>query len=294
MIVGSDIGYDPSLFEPLCETLREQCHALGAEVAVSMFRSGHQSKCSRGRICLMLTLVEKKTRFFGTDFRKRTQKRHEKTASTNWKTSSPLRAFDSLINWSTRCQTGPPGGDSTRVLLALADREEEPCLQGRGVFFVFFSCFFGKFFRILLLLRFCFCCFFAFVAFLLLLFCFCCFCVAFLLLLLFCFCCFSAFCVFVFLLFAFVAFLLWQLFSFLFFCFCFSICLLSNFWIWCAAGGGRCAPPNPPRATKSALHLRYPRLPRNQYFKVNSPGHKLLTNHICLLCWFFFSLLFLC
>ncbi|CAK9039410.1 unnamed protein product [Durusdinium trenchii] len=25
LIVGSDIGYDPSLFEPLCETLREQC-----------------------------------------------------------------------------------------------------------------------------------------------------------------------------------------------------------------------------------------------------------------------------
>ena len=131
----------------------------------------------------------------------------------------------------------------------------------------------------LLLLLFCFC-FSASAAF-----------VAFLLLLLFCFCCFSAFCVFVFLLFAFVAFLLWQLFSFLFL---FSICLLSNLWIWCAAGGDAAPPATTPRSTKSALHLRHPRLPRNQYFKVNSPGHKLLTNHICLLCWFSFSLLFLC
>ena len=31
----------------------------------------------------------------------------------------------------------------------------------------------------------------------------------------------------------------------------------------CAAGGGAAPPPTPPRATKSALHLRHPRLPRN-------------------------------
>ena len=42
--------------------------------------------------------------------------------------------------------------------------------------------------------------------------------------------------------------------------------------IWCAAGGG--APPNPPRATKSALHLQNPRLPRNQHFSVNSLPQK--------------------
>ena len=143
--------------------------------------------------------------------------------------------------------------------------------------------FFSFFCLILLLLRFCFCCFSAF-AFLLLL-----------LLLLFCFCCFSASAAF--LLFVFLSFCSLLLLLFCFgsyspftFCFCFSICLLSNLWIWCAAGGGQ----HPPRTTKSALHLRHPRLPRNQYFKVNSPGHKLLTNHICLLCWFSFSLLFLC
>ena len=134
---------------------------------------------------------------------------------------------------------------------------------------------------------FCFCCFSAFAAFLLLLH--------------FGFCCFSAFCVFVFLLFAFVAFLLWQLFSFLpfSFCFCVSLFLLcreetkqeskqastscSPLDLVCC-WRGRCAPPNPPRATKSALHLRHPRLPRNQYFKVNSPVQKLLTNQIRLLC----------
>ena len=44
--------------------------------------------------------------------------------------------------------------------------------------------------------------------------------------------------------------------------------------------GGRCAPPNPPRATKSALHPRHPRLPRNQYFKVNSPVQNFLTKQI--------------
>ena len=47
--------------------------------------------------------------------------------------------------------------------------------------------------------------------------------------------------------------------------------------------GGRCAPPNPPRATKSALHPRHPRLPRKQYFKVNSPVQNFLTKQICLL-----------
>ena len=45
----------------------------------------------------------------------------------------------------------------------------------------------------------------------------------------------------------------------------------AHLWILCAAGGGAAPPPNPPRATKSALHPRHPRLPRNQYFKVNSP-----------------------
>ena len=48
----------------------------------------------------------------------------------------------------------------------------------------------------------------------------------------------------------------------------------AHLWIWCAAGGAL-RPPQPPHATKSALHLRHPRLPRNQYFKVNSPVQKL-------------------
>ena len=48
--------------------------------------------------------------------------------------------------------------------------------------------------------------------------------------------------------------------------------------------GGAQHPPHPPRATKSALHLRRPRLPRNQYFKVNSLAHKILTKQICILC----------
>ena len=39
-------------------------------------------------------------------------------------------------------------------------------------------------------------------------------------------------------------------------------------------GGALRAPPNPHRATKSALHFRPPRLPRNQYFTVNSPAPK--------------------
>ena len=161
-----------------------------------------------------------------------------------------------------------------------------------GMFFHFFDfCFSDSAFAAFLLLPlFCFCCFSA-LAFLLLLFCFCCFCcfsafAAFLLLLLFCFLCFclSALC--------FCCFCCFGSCSPFSYCFCFSICLLSNLWIWCAAGAA--PPPTPPHATKSALHLRHPRLPRNQYFKVNSPGHKLLTNHICLLCWFSFSLLFLC
>ena len=44
----------------------------------------------------------------------------------------------------------------------------------------------------------------------------------------------------------------------------------AHLWIWCAAGG-------------SALHPRHPRLPRNQYFKVNSPVQNFLTKQICLL-----------
>ena len=163
----------------------------------------------------------------------------------------------------------------------------------RGVFSVFFIVLRILFFRILHLLRFCFCCFFAFVAFLLLLFCFCCFCcfsafAAFLLLLLFCFLCFclSALC---FCCFSALAAVLLSLFVFAFPFVCFLTFGSGVLLV------GRCAPPQPPPcATKSALHLRHPRLPRNQYFKVNSPGHKLLTNHICLLCWFSFSLLFLC
>ena len=156
----------------------------------------------------------------------------------------------------------------------------------RGVFFFFFSPD-SAFAAFLLLLLFCFCCFSAF-AFLLLL-----------LLLLFCFCCFSASAAFLLFVFLFFCSLLLLFFCFgscssFTFCFCFSICLLSNLWIWCAAGWALRPPQPPPCATKSALHLRHPRLPRNQYFKVNSPGHKLLTNHICLLRWFSFSLLFLC
>ena len=129
-------------------------------------------------------------------------------------------------------------------------------------FFTFFCFFFGgdsALAAFLLLLRFCFCCFSAF-AFLLLL-----------LLLLFCFCCFSAS----------AAFLLWQLFSF-HFVFAFpSVCFLTF-----GSGvllGGALRPPQPPPRHEICTYLPHPRLPRNQYFKVNSPGHKLLTNHICLL-----------
>ena len=161
-------------------------------------------------------------------------------------------------------------------------------IGGAFLFRIFFIVFFSDsaFAAFLLLLRFCFCCFSAF-AFLLLL-----------LLLLFCFCCFSAsaaFLIFVFLSFCSLLLLLFCFGSCSPFtcCFCFCICLLSNLWIWCAAGGGGAAPPTPPRH-EICTYLRHPRLPRNQYFKVNSPGHKLLTNHICLLCWFSFSLLFLC
>ena len=50
----------------------------------------------------------------------------------------------------------------------------------------------------------------------------------------------------------------------------------AHLWIWCAAGGGRCA-------TKSALHPQHPRLPRNQYFKVNSPAQNFLTKQNCFL-----------
>ena len=48
--------------------------------------------------------------------------------------------------------------------------------------------------------------------------------------------------------------------------------------------GGALRPPQPPpRATKSALHPRHPRLPRNQYFEVNSPVQNFLTKQICFL-----------
>ena len=82
----------------------------------------------------------------------------------------------------------------------------------------------------------------------------------------------------------------WQLFSFLFLYLLFLLFSLqrrnqtrkqaskqankqaraAHLWIWCAAGG-------------SALHPRHPRLPRNQYFKVNSPVQNFLTKQICLL-----------
>ena len=142
-------------------------------------------------------------------------------------------------------------------------------------FFGFCFCCISASAAFLLLLLFCFCCFCCFSAFaaflLLLLFCFLCFCLSAL-----CFCCFSA-----------LAAVLLSLFVFAFP----SVCFLT-FGSGVLLGGA--LPPAQPHATKSALHLRHPRLPRNQYFKVNSPGHKLLTNHICLLCWFSFSLLFLC
>ena len=133
-------------------------------------------------------------------------------------------------------------------------------------------CFFGVF-------GLCFCCVSASSAFLLL----------FCLLLLFCFCCFLCFCFspLCFCCFSALAAVLLSLFVFAFP----SVCFLT-FGSGVLLGGA--LPPAQPHATKSALHLRHPRLPRNQYFKVNSPGHKLLTNHICLLCWFSFSLLFLC
>ena len=41
--------------------------------------------------------------------------------------------------------------------------------------------------------------------------------------------------------------------------------------------------PPPTRATKSALHPQHPRLPRHQYFKVNSPVQNFLTKQLCLL-----------
>ena len=44
----------------------------------------------------------------------------------------------------------------------------------------------------------------------------------------------------------------------------------AHLWIWCAAGEG-------------AVHPRHPRLPRNQYFKVNSPVQHVLTKQLCLL-----------
>ena len=72
----------------------------------------------------------------------------------------------------------------------------------------------------------------------------------------------------------------WQLFSFLFLYLLFLLFSLqrrnqtrkqaskqaraAHLWIWCAAGGGAAPPQTPPRATKSALNPRRPRLPRNQ------------------------------
>ena len=156
------------------------------------------------------------------------------------------------------------------------------------LFFYFLVLFFVFFFRILLLLRFCFCCFCCFCSvsasaafLLLLLFCFCfsasaAF-VAFLLLLLFCFYCFSAFCVFL----SFCSLLL-LLFCFgscspFSFCFCFSICLLSNLWIWCAAGGAL-RPAQPPPRHEICTSSPTP-APATKSIKVNSPGHKLLNSN---------------
>ena len=85
----------------------------------------------------------------------------------------------------------------------------------------------------------------------------------------------------------------WQLFSFLFLYLLFLLFSLQRrnkqaskhelltFGSGVLLGGG--AAPQPPRATKSAPHPRHPRLPRNQYFKVNSPVQNFLTKQICLL-----------
>ena len=84
------------------------------------------------------------------------------------------------------------------------------------------------------------------------------------------------------------------------FCICFSCCFrcrdetkqgskqaskheLLTFGSGVLLGRALRPPPPPPRATKSALHPRHPRLPRNQYFKVNSPVQNFLTKQICLL-----------
>ena len=90
----------------------------------------------------------------------------------------------------------------------------------------------------------------------------------------------------------------WQLFSFLFLYLLFLLFSLqrrnkqaskqastscSPLDLVCCWGGALRPPPNPPRATKSALHPQHPRLPRNQYFKVNSPVQNFLTKQICLL-----------
>ena len=83
------------------------------------------------------------------------------------------------------------------------------------------------------------------------------------------------------------------------FCICFSCCLrcrdetkqgskqaskheLLTFGSGVLLGGALRTPPTP-RATKSALHPRHPRLPRNQYFKVNSPVQNFLTKQTCYL-----------
>ena len=87
----------------------------------------------------------------------------------------------------------------------------------------------------------------------------------------------------------------WQLFSFLFLYLLFLLFSLQRrnkqaskhelltFGSGVLLGGALRPPPNLPRATKSALHPRHPRLPRNQYFKVNSPVQNFLTKQRCLL-----------
>ena len=66
----------------------------------------------------------------------------------------------------------------------------------------------------------------------------------------------------------------------------------AHLWIWCAAGGDA-APPQSPPATKSAFHPRHPRLPRNQYFKVNSPVQTFLIKQIYLLYLYIYRSIYL-
>ena len=94
-----------------------------------------------------------------------------------------------------------------------------------------------------------------------------------------------------FFLFFFLSFSLAAVLFYLSFCFCFSICLLcreetkqgskqaSKHELLTLGSsvllGGALRPPQPPRTTKSALHLRHLRLPRNQYVDVNSPAQQI-------------------